>query len=149
MYVFTSALPWCLSIMCLNKCLHRTIIVAQGFDSFPFWVSCSPFHRAEAMFTCYVIFMHQLFTPYYRLASNPGESGSHIIHEFTHIMDIVVFLATLSLNTVRHRLKLVFDPIEGTEKGSVWDQTRGNRNSEPEQANMFRGSLWITTTVPF
>jgi hypothetical protein len=36
MYVFTSALPWCLSIMCLNKWLRRTIIVAQGFDSFPF-----------------------------------------------------------------------------------------------------------------
>jgi hypothetical protein len=34
---------------------------------------------------------------------------------------------------VRHRLNIVFDQIEGTEKGSVHDQTRGNRNNGREQ----------------
>ena len=46
------------------------------------------------------------------------ENGSNIIHEFRHNVDII-FSVTLSLNMLRHRVKLDFNLTEGTEKGLV------------------------------
>lgn len=73
-----------------------------------------------------------------------SDSVSNIIHEFGHNADIVVvFCVIFGLGAYRHRLKLVFDPIEGAGKESAQDQTGSNQGDRRKQLRTSHRSLGV------